>query len=165
MLASDSRANKSEKELALRLALAGGWFASSPIRSELLVRAACSLRDSRDEESSKGEELVAEAIGLLKFYALATSTSNNRIAFHPLVQSFGKWKGGEGAGAGMIQGLLEVWEVEQDPDHFESALEHGGGRSNCHDTCGNARWAEIGHKHWDPLGRILYRKGVPTYFS
>jgi tetratricopeptide (TPR) repeat protein len=125
LLATDARAGEVEKELALHLAWVGGWFASSPVRLELVTTAAVCLLQASGHvtEASKAQKLGTQAVGLLEFYALATSTSNGRVAFHPLVQSYGKFKGGEGAGVAMIQGLLEVGEVKQDLDHYENAIE------------------------------------------
>lgn len=95
MLATDAESGRVAKELALHLTWAGGWFASAPIRTELLAAAALrSLKVSSDVEGSKVRKTsVEEAVGLLNFYALATSTSNGRVAFHPLVQSFGRFEG------------------------------------------------------------------------
>jgi tetratricopeptide (TPR) repeat protein len=126
MLATDAESNRVAKELALHLIWAGGWFASAPVRVELLAASALrSLKASRNLEGSEVQwRHVDEAVGLLNLYALASSTNNGRVAFHPLVQSFGKFKGGEGAGAAMIQGLVEVGEVKQDLDHYENAIEH-----------------------------------------
>jgi hypothetical protein len=168
LLATDARAGEVEKELALHLACVGGWFASSPVRIELLAAAAvCSLQAAGHVEASKAQELATHAVGLLEFYALATSTSNGRVAFHPLVQSFGKWKGEEGAGVTMIRGLLKVGEVKQDLDHFESALGQAtpveeGVVATIPLGMQDARWAGTGYKHWDFLGQILYTNGVPT---
>jgi tetratricopeptide (TPR) repeat protein len=118
MLNRDTRTTNAEKEQAHLLIWVGGWFAPEPIHAELLAQAAYCLTSEPEWDKQKK---LREALGLLCLYGLATRTVEGKVSFHPLVQSFGKWKGGMKAGVAMIQALLKIGIVDRDMEHSETA--------------------------------------------
>lgn len=129
MLRRDARATEAEKLLAQRMVWVGGWFAHAPIRKELLAAAARGLAGSEggpksEERSEANVEQAAAAsrvadevqsrkgVRLLLRYALAYETVSDgegktpQLAFHALVQGFGRLKGGPDAGVAMAKALI-----------------------------------------------------------
>eukprot|EP00898_Chlorokybus_atmophyticus_P002830 jgi/Chlat1/3548/Chrsp231S03547 len=107
-------------DLARKLLWLGGWFATVPIRSELLKHAAVNL-----SAMDYCNDDVETASGLLVEYALAERTRDGGTAFHPLVQSFGRWEGkkeGIQVAQAAIMAIAEVGEVGQDAEHVAYAV-------------------------------------------
>lgn len=151
MLKKDPRVGSSEKSLAERMLWVGGWFAAAPIAKPLLCFAASKLsaEDSAadpidslwascwygvlsaiSESNAAGssakkaeEEGLIGALGLLRSYGLAGKTVDGRVAFHKLVQSFGKCVGPKTAGVAMVQAMVAVGHVEQDEEHFANGVD------------------------------------------
>eukprot|EP00898_Chlorokybus_atmophyticus_P008812 jgi/Chlat1/8932/Chrsp94S08327 len=95
-------------------------FATTPIRLDLLKQAACTLL-AKDVSIDN----IHVAAGLLNKYALAERTLDAGIAFHPLVQSFGRWDGkkeGVQIAQAAVLAIAEVGKVGQDTEHFAYAV-------------------------------------------
>jgi hypothetical protein len=133
MLAADIRATQEEKELARNLLWVAGWFASAPIRTEVLGLAGLISLGAERGSKDSFHERVQEAVGLLRFYGLATLTTEGCVVVHTLVHSFGKWGGSREMGVAMLKALIQAGQPKRDVEHFENAVEkaiplHGAAR-------------------------------------
>eukprot|EP00898_Chlorokybus_atmophyticus_P004753 jgi/Chlat1/5279/Chrsp35S05191 len=120
MMLSDARHPRQAVALARIVLRLGGWFAAAPIRLDLLKQAACTLL-AKDVSIDN----IHVAAGLLNKYALAERTLDAGIAFHPLVQSFGRWDGkkeGVQIAQAAVLAIAEVGKVGQDTEHFAYAV-------------------------------------------
>jgi tetratricopeptide (TPR) repeat protein len=103
----------------------GGWFASVPIRYELLSSAA-----SMSDGPGVTEDDIEDAVDLLVKFSLAARgneesrrAAQSGVVFHAVVQSFGRVTGGDKRAVPMVRALVNVGEVELDTDHFQHAYD------------------------------------------
>eukprot|EP00898_Chlorokybus_atmophyticus_P006345 jgi/Chlat1/6711/Chrsp5S06988 len=117
MLTNNCEADVAEvADLARMLLRLGGRFATAPIRLELLKRAAMILSGMDDSNDD-----IETASGLLVEYALAERTRDGGTAFHPLVQSFGRWEGKKEQDQvvrAVMLAINQVGELGQDTEHI-----------------------------------------------
>jgi tetratricopeptide (TPR) repeat protein len=104
-----------ESTLAEYMLSVGGWFANASVRLSLLGVGALQL--GRGLESIE----LAEAFSRLEQYSLGIGNLDGSVSFHQLVQTYGKYRGGQPAGKAMIEALKVEGQVVSDLSHFGHA--------------------------------------------
>ncbi|XP_058073614.1 uncharacterized protein LOC131222522 [Magnolia sinica] len=125
------------QNLATRMVLVSGWFAPSPIPVSMLASAACEVtEDDRDTQlwkrclnvlicgfmKSHVKNSEAEASAMLVSFGIArSSTKQDCVYFHDIIQLYARKRGSVRAARAMVQAISICGSVTQHAEHIWAA--------------------------------------------
>jgi tetratricopeptide (TPR) repeat protein len=104
-----------ESTLAEHMLSVGGWFANASVRLQVLGAGALQLGTGLESTE------LADAFSRLEQYSLGIRNLDGSVSFHQLVQTYGKYRGGQAAGKAMIEALKVKGQLVSDHPHFDHA--------------------------------------------